>query len=329
MDITKQTIISIATGTCGLERGLELAGVNIRVAAYVEVEAFIIANLVSAMEANKMGAAPVWVDVKTFPSESFRGKIHGITAGYPCQPFSNAGKRKGTTDPRHIFPHIQRIISTVKPVWCFFENVAGHLSMGYDEVYRSLRHLGYRVESGLFSAEEVGAPHARKRMYILAIKMEYANATTLQRIFFGNDTPLSNTGGASEMAHAHSYECGSVGRIIQEQANKNERQTQGQNRERMRREFSDSCKDVSNSGSLRSGESLQRSKSGVFNPIGFKWPAGKGEQQYDWEHPRTVKSGMGSSVNGYDFRIDLLRALGNGVVPQTAAKAFRSLLAQF
>ncbi|MBS2100691.1 DNA cytosine methyltransferase [Carboxylicivirga linearis] len=284
MDNSRQTIISIATGTGGLERGLELAGCNIRVAAYVEVEAFIIANLVSAMETNKMDAAPVWVDVKTFPSENFRGKIHGITAGYPCQPFSHAGKRKGTTDKRHIFPHILRVIKTVEPIWCFFENVSGHLSMGYAEVYRSLRHLGYNVESGIFSAEEVGAPHSRKRLYILAIKMEYANASTIKRVIFTNETKQSNFRNTSKMANA--------------------------------------C-------SKRKRESMQGSKSGVFNTTCYKWPVGRGKSQYAWEASRTIESGLGCTANGYDFRIDLLRALGNGVVPQTAAKAFKSLLGKF
>lgn len=281
VDNTEQTIISVATGTCGLERGLELAGVRFSVAAYVEIEAFIIANLVAAMQTNKMGAAPIWADIKTFPSENFHRKVHGITAGYPCQPFSNAGKRKGTKDERHIFPYILRSIKTIEPVWCYFENVEGHLSMGYDEVYRSLRDIGYKVEAGIFSASEVGAPHERKRLYILAIKMEYANAATLQRIFFGNETSFANIGGTSKMAY-----------------------TDG----------------------IRSGESLQRTESGMFNSIGFKWPTGRGQQQHSWEHSRTIESGLGCSANGYNFRTDILRALGNGVVPQTASKAFITLL---
>lgn len=87
-----------------------------------------------------------------------------------CQPFSLAGKRDGVEDPRHLFPYIRNIIDATRPVWCFFENVSGHLSMGYDEVYRSLRDLGYAVEAGIYTAEEVGAPHERERLFILAIK---------------------------------------------------------------------------------------------------------------------------------------------------------------
>lgn len=326
VDNTEQTIISVATGTCGLERGLELAGVRFRVAAYVEIESFIIANLVAAMQTNKMGAAPIWADIKTFPSENFHRKVHGITAGYPCQPFSNAGKRKGTKDERHIFPYILRSIKTIEPVWCYFENVEGHLSMGYDEVYRSLRDIGYKVEAGIFSASEVGAPHERKRLYILAIKMEYANAATLQRIFFANETSFANIGGTSKMAYTNSDESGSEYSNIQRKTATFENTAQRENRKWMWRKFSNVGKDVSYTDGIRSGESLQRTESGMFNSIGFKWPTGRGQQQHSWEHSRTIESGLGCSANGYNFRTDILRALGNGVVPQTASKAFITLL---
>ena len=332
MDNTEQTIISIATGTGQLERGLEDAGVNLRVAAYVEIEAFIIANLVAAMEKSKMGAAPIWADVKTFPAKHFHRKIHGITAGYPWQPFSKAGHRNGTKDPRHIFPDILRIIKTINPVWCFFENVSDHLTMGYDEVYKSLRNAGYKVESGIFSAEEVGAPHVRKRLFILAIKMEYANATWLQGSFFGNDTEFSYVGSSSNMeqlANPNVNDSRTVSRFIQKKTKKIENKASGKNRERMRTQFGDGGSHVSNSNCFRSGKSFEKYKSEQFIENGNQWPARQGEPQLEWEEPRTIKSGVGCSADGYDFRIDLLRALGNGVVRQTARKAFLTLLNKF
>jgi len=165
---SEQRIISLCTGYGGIELGLELARVNVRTVAYVEVEAFAAANLVAKIEEGKMAPAPVWTDVKTFPAQSFSGKVHGITGGYPCQPFSNAGQRKGTEDPRHLWPYIEQHIRTIRPVWCFFENVSGHLSLGFEEVLKSLRDMGYSVEAGLFTAAEVGANHIRERLFILA-----------------------------------------------------------------------------------------------------------------------------------------------------------------
>lgn len=176
VDITQntQSVLSLCPGILGLEKGIERAfrslnNSTIRVIAYVEIEAFIIANLVGQMESGLLAPAPIWTDVKTFDARPFRNKIHGIIGGYPCQPFSHAGERKGTDDPRHLWPHILEQIKIIGPEWVYFENVAGHLSLGYEEVRRSLSDIGYRVEEGIFTAEEVGAPHRRERLFILGI----------------------------------------------------------------------------------------------------------------------------------------------------------------
>lgn len=158
----------------GLERGIERAVGSIRTVAYVEIEAFVVENLVAQMEQGVLAPAPVWTNLKTFPSEQFHGKIHGVTGGFPCQPFSVAGKQRGTDDPRHLWPYIggseNSIVGSIRPFWCFFENVPGHLSLGYEEVRRNLQGLGYKVKEGIFSAEEVGAPHQRKRLFILGVR---------------------------------------------------------------------------------------------------------------------------------------------------------------
>ena len=256
-----QNIISFCTGYAGIELGLRLAGVDVREVAYVEIEAFAAANLVAKIEESKLAPAPVWTDIKTFPAEIFRRKVHGITGGYPCPPYSNAGQRKGTDDPRHLWPYILEHIGTIRPVWCFFENVEGHISLGFDEVLKSLRGLGYAVEAGLFTAAEVGAPHKRERLFILA----YANKQRLQ-----NPT----------------------------------------------------CREIKSIHS--STEPPKRSKSCRIHAK-TQWPARPGQKQYDWEEPRTVKSGMGRTVDGFASRVDELRLLGNGVVPEQAASAFGTL----
>lgn len=329
MDTTKQTIISIATGFGGLESGLKRAGIKIKVAAYVEIEAFIMENLVAAMDTNQLDTAPIWADVKTFPHQSFYRKIHGITAGYPCQPFSTAGKRTGNEDPRHIFPHILKIIKSVEPIWCFFENVEGHLSMGYEDVYRSLHNLGYKIEAGIYSAEEVGAPHQRKRMYILAIKMEYSDASTIERLFFRNEKKQPNIRSTSEMAYTYSDESGAGNCKFQNKTTEIEGEAQRKNRKWLWNDLRNGCENVSDTISNRESKSMLSIKSKQPYKDGDKWPAKPGESQYEWEEPRTVKPGVGCTVDGYDFRIDLLRAYGNGVVEQTAEIAFTNLLNKF
>jgi DNA (cytosine-5)-methyltransferase 1 len=120
------------------------------------------------MEEKALDTAPVWSDLVTFDGKPWRGKVDILSAGYPCQPFSQAGKRLGEKDPRHLWPHVRRILGECGAPLLFAENVPGHVSLGLEAVWKDLREMGYEVEAGIFSAAEVGAPHIRKRLFILA-----------------------------------------------------------------------------------------------------------------------------------------------------------------
>jgi DNA-cytosine methyltransferase len=167
---TSQTIthISLCAGYGGIDIGLKRAIPNLRTIAFSEIEAFACANLVSKMEKGLLDAAPIWTNLKTFPWAEFRGKVDILSGGYPCQPFSAAGKRLGTEDPRHLWPFIANGIRLMQPKLCFFENVEGHISLGLRAVIEELGSLGYKTTWGIFSASEVGAPHQRKRVFIMA-----------------------------------------------------------------------------------------------------------------------------------------------------------------
>ena len=91
-----------------------------------------------------------------------------ITAGYPCQPFSLAGERRGSEDDRHIWPYIFTIIQRKRPSWCVFENVYGHVSMGLDEVLSDLEGQGYAARPFIVPACAADAPHRRDRVWIVA-----------------------------------------------------------------------------------------------------------------------------------------------------------------
>jgi DNA (cytosine-5)-methyltransferase 1 len=100
-----------------------------------------------------------------------------LTAGYPCQPFSHAGQRKGINDERHIWPHIAQIIGKFRPGIVVLENVRGHLSLGFKEVLKDLTELGYDARWQVVRASDVGAPHQRARLFVIAD----ANGTTREQ----------------------------------------------------------------------------------------------------------------------------------------------------
>jgi DNA (cytosine-5)-methyltransferase 1 len=91
-----------------------------------------------------------------------------ITGGYPCQPFSTAGMRRGKNDDRHLWPYVRNAISTLRPAFAVLENVRGHLSMGLADVIGDLAGVGYDARWGLVRASDAGAPHGRARVFIVA-----------------------------------------------------------------------------------------------------------------------------------------------------------------
>ncbi len=162
------THVSLCAGYGGIDLGLKRAIPSLRTIAFSEIESFACANLVSKMEAGLLDPAPIWTDLKTFPWSEFHGRVDILSFGYPCQPFSAAGKRLGAEDPRHLWPFIAAGIAAMRPSVCFAENVEGHISLGLPDVLQDLAGLGYRTTWGVASASECGAPHQRKRVFILA-----------------------------------------------------------------------------------------------------------------------------------------------------------------
>lgn len=91
-----------------------------------------------------------------------------VAGGYPCQPFSLSGKRKGAKDDRHLWPRVFEIVQSIRPTWCLFENVAGHISMGLDTVFADLESAEYAAWPLVIPACAVDAKHLRERVWILA-----------------------------------------------------------------------------------------------------------------------------------------------------------------
>ena len=150
--------------------GLMLAESGFHTRCFVEWEEYPRSTIIAAQRAGYFAPAPIWDDLTTFDAKPFAGAIDTLLAGYPCQPFSQAGKRLGADDPRHLGPHVARVIRELGDGlrWVFLENVAGHITLGAETVLRELWEMGWTPAAGAFSAAETGAPHERLRWFCVA-----------------------------------------------------------------------------------------------------------------------------------------------------------------
>jgi DNA (cytosine-5)-methyltransferase 1 len=198
---------------------------------------------------------PIWDDVRTFDGRPWRGLVDVITAGFPCQPFSVAGQRRGSNDERNLWPETIRVIRAVRPRYAFLENVPGLLTWNggryFGRIFGDLAESGFDAEWTVLGASDIGAPHYRKRLWILAYTR-----------------------------------CGSP------QENKPLR-------------FSER---------LDTTDSRSRSCDRLF------------EQPWRIDPADEPQSSMGRVAHGVAYRVDRLRALGNGQVPLVAATAWQILM---
>ena len=341
MDIAKElpTVIAFCAGYGGIERGLDLTGFEHRVIAYVEIEAFAIANLVNKMETGKLPPAPIYTDIKAFPAEVFRGKVSILTGGYPCQPFSTAGKRLGEDDPRHLWPHIRRHIQAIRPARCFFENVEGHISLGLSSVIGDLEEDGYRSTWGIFSAREVSAPHQRKRVYIMG-DSEYNGlfaAEVGRSIDQASDHNAQRQSAPRKSTGAGQPNCGANLSATNEMADSKSQFSEWGKPERARAR--QPKKAAGDRSFIVADSNIERSQRGLqgrcFNKERREKPALRcATECCDWgswyrRGAWPPEPGLGRVVDGCANRVDRIRLLGNAVVPQTAAKAWQVLDARF
>ena len=160
-------VLSLFSGGGLGDYGLELAGMEI--VGQVEID-----DYCQKILKLRWPDVPKWRDIKSVTGKEIIekcGRIDLVSGGFPCQPFSTAGKRTGETDSRHLWPHMARIIREIKPRYVLAENVPGLLSVSngrvFGEVVRDLAESGYCVEWDCVSASALGAPHQRDRVWVI------------------------------------------------------------------------------------------------------------------------------------------------------------------
>ena len=163
------TVGSLFSGIGGLDLGLERAGMNVIWQSEIDPYA-------CKVLAKHWPEVPNHGNIKEINwTTVIRPDV--ICGGYPCQPFSTAGKRQGENDPRHLWPWVREAISQLRPQYAVLENVRGHLSLGGTTVIGELAAIGYDAEWRVVSAASVGANHRRDRVIIVA----YPHSEGLQR----------------------------------------------------------------------------------------------------------------------------------------------------
>jgi DNA (cytosine-5)-methyltransferase 1 len=175
---------SLCSGYGGLDMGVRLA-IGGTVAWHVEYDPD-----PSRILAHHWPDIPNHGDVKTTDWSAVE-PVDVLTAGYPCQPFSHAGNRKGADDPRHLWPDVARAISCLRPRLVVLENVRGHVSLGLDAVVGDLSRLGYDAQWDVVRASDVGAPHGRARIFIAAHPNDAAGHGEWARAQFGQGGPAT------------------------------------------------------------------------------------------------------------------------------------------
>lgn len=301
--------LSLFSGIGGIDLAAEWAGME--TVAFCEREAF-----PQKVLRKHWPDVPIYDDVCTLTAERLKedgiigpGRtIDIVSAGYPCQPESTAGKRRGKEDDRWLWPEVRRIIKEIRPRWFIGENVFGHVSLGLDIVLSDLEDDDYTVEAIVIPAVAVGAPHRRDRVIVVANssggeRRSRSQIEGILRALSENGAEYSDVDGSSttqsrgDVAHSTSVGQPRQGESLQ------------------------SC----NSAESREGEAsksinvclgkertIESVLGGVLDGLsdwldGHRWPAGLGQEQYDWEPPRVA--------TGVKDRAPRLKALGNAVNP--------------
>jgi len=293
--------LSLFTGAGGGLLGTKLLGWH--TVGYVEFNKYCQQIIAQRIKDGILDEAPIFSDIRTFNDQqfarSYQGLVDVITAGFPCQPFSVAGKQLGADDPRNMWPATIACIRTIRPQLCWLENVpALAVSEYFGTILGELAEAGYNIRWRILSAAELGAPHKRDRLWILA----YAK----------HNSDITKRGQTGEKK--------SLSRIDRKKGHS--RQFTG---------TSDNLKVSPEKMGDTQSERLQG-----FRTNGEQIPHAYDEKRLSmcssggwWEHDPAqakIKSRVGRVADGVANRMDRLKALGNGQVPAVVQATYKLLV---
>ena len=316
------TVGSLFSGIGGLDLGLERAGMTVKWHSEIEPYASLVLkkhwphvpNLGNIKEIN-------WKEVE---------KVDVICGGYPCQPFSTAGKRNGEEDSRHLWPWVREAISELRPQYAILENVRGHLSLGGLSVIGELASIGYDAEWRVISAASVGANHKRDRIVIVAYPNSSYTSDGGQCSSLPSQGECRRDDGAGSGSDPREVSVAGTGETCSDVADSDDsgsgtperrvncdRSEESQERQLTQFGFSGCSSDVANT-KKQCGNG--RRNGDIFGQSAANWIQGtlrgKGSvgRFTNWE----VEPDVGRVAHGIPSRVDRLRGLGNAVVPQVA-----------
>ena len=332
----------LCSGIGGFALGFEWAGLS-RPVMFCDIEPWSRKVL-----AKHWPDVPIAEDVKELASDPARlvPDCDILTAGYPCQPFSVAGKQRGAQDDRHIWPEIFTIIQAKRPNWIVCENVPGHINLGLDQVLSDLEDkAGYAVQTFCIGAVALNAPHRRQRIFVIAHTNSHGepDGTINQQRMVGNTgcvTKGKSRGGFSEerlnsgaqgqwsdeghrladtsenVADTHSSGEGRGLRSLAGADAEKDRPEIEQEDQAIR--FGDSGQDVADTDNKGSQGRLSGRQSAEWQgEHGHARCTGTAHRQpaKDWW---AVEPPVGRVAHGIPRRVDRLKGLGNAIVPQIA-----------
>jgi len=274
-----------------------------------------------------------------------RGKIDILTGGFPCQPYSMAGKRKGKEDERHLWPEMLRAIREIKPRYVVGENVSGLLNWNgglvFNEVQVDLENEGYKVQPCVLPACAVNAPHRRDRVWFVAYANECAtgpsgtSGKTESDWSENNDEPKSRR----KQTEQHSG-CSDVYGLNTDTESEPSKRMQSKQREiskQEQREFGRNGCEVESKRNVTNTECKRQQEQG--KPNGQMRSESFGERKASWAYDDgrwptqppicSGNDGFPNQLDGITFpkwRQESIKAYGNAIVPQVAYQIFKALI---